>query len=96
MSKLEVLLRLGIFAITGNKFHVDTIMAKLVETGEKDKLKDMLREKLSECGWREELKEHCKKIIREKGVEKVSIEELVAEITPKGRGIERTLSRGLL
>lgn len=64
-------------------------MAKLVETGEKDKLKEMLREKLSECGWREELKEHCKKIIREKGVEKVSIEELVAEITPKGRGVYR-------
>ena len=46
----------------------------------------MLREKLSECGWRDELKEHCKKVIREKGLEKVSIEELVAEITPKGRG----------
>ena len=62
-----------------------------METGEKDKLKEMLREKLSECGWRDELKEHCKKVIREKGLEKVTIEELVAEITPKGRG-ERNAS----
>jgi hypothetical protein len=46
----------------------------------------MLRDKLLDCGWREELKEHCKKVIREKGLDKVSIEDLVADITPKGRG----------
>ena len=28
----------------------DTIMAKLVESGEKDKLKEMLRERLVQCG----------------------------------------------
>lgn len=37
-------------------------------------------------GWRDELKESCKEVIRRKGLEKVTIEELVAEITPKGRG----------
>jgi enhancer of yellow 2 transcription factor len=64
----------------------DTIMAKLVETGEKDRLKDMLRDRLIQCGWRDELKEYCKDIIRRKGLEKVTVEELVAEITPQGRG----------
>ncbi len=63
----------------------ETIMAKLVESGEKDKLKEMLRERLVQCGWRDELKEHCKEIIRRKGLEKVTVEELVAEITPHGR-----------
>jgi enhancer of yellow 2 transcription factor len=63
----------------------ETIMAKLVESGEKDKLKEMLRERLIQCGWRDELKEHCKDIIRRKGLEKVTVEELVAEITPHGR-----------
>lgn len=28
----------------------DTIMAKLVESGEKDKLKEMLRDRLVQCG----------------------------------------------
>lgn len=28
----------------------DTIMAKLVETGEKDRLKDMLRDRLTQSG----------------------------------------------
>jgi enhancer of yellow 2 transcription factor len=37
-------------------------------------------------GWRDELKEHCKEVIRRKGLEKVTVEELVAEITPHGRG----------
>jgi enhancer of yellow 2 transcription factor len=78
----------------------ETIMAKLVETGEKDRfmnkdiiifyclsyrLKEMLRERLIQCGWRDDLKEYCKDVIRRKGLEKVTIEELVAEITPKGR-----------
>lgn len=63
----------------------ETIMAKLVETGEKDRLKEMLRERLIQCGWRDELKEFCKDVIRRKGLEKVTVEELVAEITPQGR-----------
>lgn len=37
-----------------------TIMQKLVETGEKERLKELLRQKLVECGWRDELKEYCK------------------------------------
>ena len=32
------------------------------------------------------MKEFCKEAIRRKGLEKVTVEELVAEITPKGRG----------
>jgi enhancer of yellow 2 transcription factor len=46
----------------------------------------MLHDRLVSSGWRDELKEHCKDIIRRKGLEKVTVEELVAEITPKGRG----------
>lgn len=46
----------------------------------------MLRERLIQCGWRDDLKEFCKDVIRRKGLEKVTIEELVEEITPKGRG----------
>ncbi len=79
-----------------------TIMQKLVETGEKERLKELLRQKLIECGWRDELKEYCKgarallaprkmtcfcaEVIRSKGLEKITVDELVAEITPRGRG----------
>lgn len=56
------------------------------------RLKEVLRAKLVECGWRDGLKEHCKEIIRSKGKEKVTVDELAAEITPHGRGM-RTLNR---
>merc|ERR1712167_122286 len=62
-----------------------TIHQKLIDTGEKDRLKNLLRAKLEECGWRDELKNYCKEVIKNKGLEKITVEELVAEITPRGR-----------
>ncbi len=43
-----------------------SVLQKLVQTGEKDRLKDLLREELVQCGWRDELKEHCREVIRQK------------------------------
>jgi enhancer of yellow 2 transcription factor len=62
-----------------------SINAKLEETGEKDQLKELMRDRLVQCGWRDQLKSRCKEIIRAKGLEKVTVEELVEEITPYGR-----------
>ena len=61
------------------------INSKLEETGEKEALKGLMRERLVQCGWRDQLKARCKEIIRAKGLEKVTVEELVEEITPYGR-----------
>ena len=79
-------------------------MAKLVETGQKDRssstirgyyqttdffvrLKEMVRERLAACGWRDDIKRYCKEIILKKGLEKVTVEELVVDITPRGRSM---------
>jgi len=40
-----------------------------------------------ECGWRDQLKVHCKEIVRQKGLENITVDDLVAEITPKGRAL---------
>uniref|UniRef100_A0A8B9QW13 Transcription and mRNA export factor ENY2 n=1 Tax=Anas platyrhynchos TaxID=8839 RepID=A0A8B9QW13_ANAPL len=64
-----------------------TINQKLIETGERERLKDLLRAKLIECGWKDQLKAHCKDVIKEKGLEHVTVDDLVAEITPKGRAL---------
>lgn len=63
------------------------INQQLVETGEKERLKEMLRQKLIESGWRDQLKAHCKEVVKAKGVEQITVQELVAEITPKGRAL---------
>jgi enhancer of yellow 2 transcription factor len=47
----------------------------------------MLRQRLIDSGWRDQLKAECKKVIQEQGVESITVEELVTQITPKGRGV---------
>ena len=45
----------------------------------------MIRARLTECGWRDEMKKTCQYYTRSRGIEQVSLDELVAEIAPKGR-----------
>uniref|UniRef100_A0A3P9KUK0 Transcription and mRNA export factor ENY2 n=1 Tax=Oryzias latipes TaxID=8090 RepID=A0A3P9KUK0_ORYLA len=66
-----------------------SINQKLIEMGERERLKELLRAKLVESGWKDQLKAHCKDVVREKGLEHVTVEDLVTEVTPKGRGTAR-------
>ncbi|TRY97548.1 hypothetical protein DNTS_000350 [Danionella cerebrum] len=61
------------------------INQKLIEMGERERLKELLRAKLIECGWRDQVKALCKDVIKEKGIENVTVEDLVTAVTPKGR-----------
>ena len=66
-------------------------------SGEKERLKDHLRMRLIECGWRDKLKLHAKEVVREKGLERIKLEELVKEITNKGRAeVPDSVKRELL
>ncbi|KAI9203983.1 enhancer of yellow 2 transcription factor [Polychytrium aggregatum] len=58
---------------------------KLIKTGEKDRLKELLKQRLVDCGWRDELRTYCREVIKAKGLEKVGVDDLIAEITPVGR-----------
>ncbi|XP_047961575.1 transcription and mRNA export factor ENY2 [Salvia hispanica] len=59
---------------------------KLVESGEKERLKELLVERLVECGWKDEMKALCREFAKKKGRDTVTVHELVKVITPKGRG----------
>ena len=61
------------------------INQKLTETGEKERLQEMLRNRLNECGWRDDLKEYAREIVKDKGIDNVTVDDLVAELTPKAR-----------
>lgn len=45
-----------------NFAHVDELdlVLQLIETGEKEKLMELLRERLIECGWRDEMRALCR------------------------------------
>mmetsp|Transcript_17420 Transcript_17420/g.19845 ORF Transcript_17420/g.19845 Transcript_17420/m.19845 type:complete len:101 (-) Transcript_17420:33-335(-) len=58
---------------------------KLRESGEEARLEEYLRTKLIESGWKDDLKKECKDLIRKKGLEKVTIEDLVSELIVRGR-----------
>lgn len=58
---------------------------KLLKTGEKDRLKEHLRQRLIECGWKEDLKALCKEVITKRGIEAISVDDLVHEISPKAK-----------
>ncbi|XP_053183076.1 transcription and mRNA export factor ENY2 [Scomber japonicus] len=64
-----------------------TVNQKMTETGERERLKELLRAKLTECGWMDQMKAHCKDVIKDKGLENVTVEDLIVEITPKGRAL---------
>ncbi|CAB4000805.1 transcription and mRNA export factor ENY2 [Paramuricea clavata] len=63
----------------------NAINNKLNENFERERLMELLRTRLKECGWRDKLTQECKDIIREKGLDKVTVDDLVTEITPKAR-----------
>jgi enhancer of yellow 2 transcription factor len=63
------------------------INQKLIKSGEKERLKEYLKLKLIDCGWRDQLKTITKDYIKERGLEKVNIDALVTELSPKGRAI---------
>mmetsp|Transcript_30411 Transcript_30411/g.51244 ORF Transcript_30411/g.51244 Transcript_30411/m.51244 type:complete len:105 (-) Transcript_30411:294-608(-) len=63
----------------------ETINAKLVQSGEKERLRQLLRERLVECGWKDDLKAKCRTIIKQRGLSNVTVDELSNEITPIGR-----------
>lgn len=61
------------------------INEKLSESGEREKLKELLRARLVEGGWRDQLKTKCKELIQNKGLEKITVQQLVEEVTPYAR-----------
>jgi len=62
-----------------------TIQTKLEQSGEYDRLKAELRQKLIDSGWRDNLKEFTMDLIRQKGDAQMTVEQLTQEITPRGR-----------
>ena len=62
-----------------------TVNQRLIESGERERLKELLRNRLVECGWRDQVKTHCKDIVKQRGLENVTVDDLVTEVTPKAR-----------
>mmetsp|Transcript_7854 Transcript_7854/g.18325 ORF Transcript_7854/g.18325 Transcript_7854/m.18325 type:complete len:113 (+) Transcript_7854:62-400(+) len=58
---------------------------RLTETGERDRIKQFVVTTLNECGWREEMNKHCIEIIKAKGAENITVEDIMSELAPFAR-----------
>merc|ERR1712212_20621 len=61
---------------------VEELTQALVQSGRREQIKKKLIEKLDEMGWKDEVKMACRDVVKEKGIDKITIEDLVQEITP--------------
>ncbi|CAF1560795.1 unnamed protein product [Rotaria magnacalcarata] len=64
-----------------------TLNAKLIESGEREQMKQLLRQRLMEYEWRDQMKAYCKDIVKQKDLENITVDQLIQEITPKGRAL---------
>lgn len=58
---------------------------KLIESGERDRLKELLRQRLSESGWHEQLRKECRDQIKANGIDNVTVDQLIEAVRPLGR-----------
>ncbi|GJP31207.1 hypothetical protein CLOM_g9892 [Closterium sp. NIES-68] len=63
----------------------EVVDAKLLESGEKERLKTLLRDRLEECGWSDDLLVYARAYVSKVGRDNISLDELIRAITPKGR-----------
>lgn len=69
--------------MAGDQGIQDSIYAKLILSGERERLRENLQLKLIECGWLKEVRENCKELIKKRGVNNITVEEMVEDLAPK-------------
>ncbi|RUP46544.1 transcription factor e(y)2-domain-containing protein [Jimgerdemannia flammicorona] len=62
------------------------VSQKFVESGERERLLELLRSRLLETGWNDNLNSYCRDTMKTKGVENVTMTELVEETSDHARG----------
>jgi len=73
-----------------------TIDQTTILQGDRTKLKDLLRLRLTECGWSDQVKLLCRNVVKEEGGN-VNVDRIVQQVTPKARSmVPDTVKKELL
>lgn len=68
-----------------NKEELKERIDAAMDGGERERIKQALRSKLVQSGWRDEIKSFVGELIENRGVDNVTAEELIEEVTPYAR-----------
>ncbi|KRY49474.1 Transcription and mRNA export factor ENY2 [Trichinella britovi] len=83
-------------AVMSNRI-TDNIEKRLIETGERERLTELLRSLLRSSNWAEKVREECLKIIQRDGIDGITVETVVTEILPTARRlVPESIKRQLL
>eukprot|EP00884_Botryococcus_braunii_P003055 jgi/Botrbrau1/12750/Bobra.67_1s0109.1 len=63
----------------------DEIRLKLRRSGELERLKLVLKERLEDCGWRDDVYAQAREFVKKQGREQVTVDDIVRHIKPFGR-----------
>ena len=73
------------------------INRKLIESGERERLRERLMEKLLESGWKERVKLQVVEYVNDKGLENARVEDIVQELAPRASSlVSDNIKRDLL
>lgn len=75
---------------------VEQLNRALAESGERDRLKAMLKTRLWEAGWHEQLKAECLEELKRRGVDRVGPHELATILGARAKGINPSAWFGLI
>ncbi|KAI9178849.1 Transcription and mRNA export factor eny2 [Blastocladiella emersonii ATCC 22665] len=58
------------------------VYQKLVVSGQREQVKDFLREQLAESGWRDQVRLKIKEVIDREGIDRVTVDSIMAQVLP--------------
>ncbi|GBM94178.1 hypothetical protein AVEN_273371-1 [Araneus ventricosus] len=79
----------GVYDINSVEENTNKVRQKLIETGQMDRLKDLMERRLSEVGWRIDMMAKCREIVQING-SKTSYEMLFQPLRQVGKDIVPT------
>ncbi|KAJ2784863.1 hypothetical protein GGI15_002116 [Coemansia interrupta] len=65
----------------------EELLKRFIESGERERLQEILRSKLYISGWQDRVKDKCEKFVHEsgEGVEKLTVDGIAEAVTPYAR-----------
>ncbi|KAJ1720288.1 hypothetical protein LPJ53_005067 [Coemansia erecta] len=65
----------------------EELLKRFIESGERERLQEILRSKLYTSGWQDRVKDKCQKVVHEsgEGVEKLTVDSIAEAVTPFAR-----------
>ncbi|KAJ2764290.1 hypothetical protein IWQ56_004543 [Coemansia nantahalensis] len=63
------------------------LLRRFIESGERERLQEILRSKLHACGWQDHVKHRCQQVIHENStpIDRLTVDDVAEEVTPFAR-----------